>query len=126
VYEFTLVREQDFMTSEERNRRIKYGHDVPRWWIPDFNRPPEPPPGGRGPGGAGSPSTEIDDYRIFQRRRRQIRQKEQARRLNRGLGNLQKLVALLIAWLGFWLAGLIGLAIGISLGLLLMAVRLER
>jgi hypothetical protein len=114
------------MTSEERNRRIKYGHDVPRWWIPDFNRPPESPPAGRGPGGVGSPSTESDDYRIFQRRRRQIRQKEQARRLNRGLGNLQKLVALLIAWLGFWLAGLIGLAIGISLGLLLMAVRLER
>jgi hypothetical protein len=25
------------MTSEERNRRMKYGHDVPRWWIPDFH-----------------------------------------------------------------------------------------
>lgn len=25
------------MTSEDRNRRIKYGHDVPRWWIPEFN-----------------------------------------------------------------------------------------
>lgn len=25
------------MTSEDRNRRMKYGHDVPRWWIPDFN-----------------------------------------------------------------------------------------
>ncbi|MCX5947813.1 MAG: hypothetical protein NTY67_06425 [Cyanobacteria bacterium] len=26
------------MTSEDRNRRMKYGHDVPRWWIPEFNR----------------------------------------------------------------------------------------
>jgi len=25
------------MTSEDRNRRMKYGHDVPRWWIPEFN-----------------------------------------------------------------------------------------
>ncbi len=26
-----------FVTSEDRNRRIKYGHNVPRWWIPEFN-----------------------------------------------------------------------------------------
>ena len=25
------------MTSEDRNRRIKYGHNVPRLWIPEFN-----------------------------------------------------------------------------------------
>lgn len=25
------------MTSEDRNRRMKWGHDVPRWWISDFN-----------------------------------------------------------------------------------------
>jgi len=25
------------MTSDDRNRRMKYGHDVPRWWIPEFN-----------------------------------------------------------------------------------------
>jgi hypothetical protein len=27
------------MTSEERNRKMKYGHDIPRSWIPDFNMP---------------------------------------------------------------------------------------
>jgi parvulin-like peptidyl-prolyl isomerase len=25
------------VTTEDRNRRIKYGHNVPRWWIPEFN-----------------------------------------------------------------------------------------
>lgn len=25
------------MTAEDRNRRMKWGTDVPRWWIPDFN-----------------------------------------------------------------------------------------
>lgn len=25
------------MTSEDRNRRMKWGHSVPRWWISDFN-----------------------------------------------------------------------------------------
>ena len=25
------------MTSEDRNRRMKWGHNVPRWWISDFN-----------------------------------------------------------------------------------------
>lgn len=25
------------MTSDERNRRMKYGHEVPRWWIPEFH-----------------------------------------------------------------------------------------
>lgn len=25
------------MTSEDRNRRMKWGPDVPRWWISDFN-----------------------------------------------------------------------------------------
>jgi hypothetical protein len=25
------------MTSKDRNRRMKWGHNVPRWWISDFN-----------------------------------------------------------------------------------------
>lgn len=25
------------MTSEDRNRRMKWGNNVPRWWISDFN-----------------------------------------------------------------------------------------
>gem|GEM_PF-6969928 len=25
------------MTAEDRNRRMKWGTDVPRWWLPDFN-----------------------------------------------------------------------------------------
>lgn len=25
------------MTAEDRNRRMKWGHNVPRWWISDFN-----------------------------------------------------------------------------------------
>ena len=116
------------MTADERNRRLKYGSDVPRWWIPDFNRPPEPPPPQQQDRTGGSPQTpsgEIDDYRVFQRRRRELLQRERTRKLNRDIRLVQKLIAVLMVVVAFWMAGLVGLAIGAAIGLLLLSWRPE-
>ena len=123
------ARELWFMTADERNRRLKYGTDVPRWWIPDFNRPPEPPSRQERAGRSGQPSAEgaaSDDYQVFERRRRQLLRREQARRINRTVRILQLVIALLIAALAFLAAGVVGLAIGAVFGLLLLSFRFER
>ncbi len=116
------------MTAEERNRRIKHGHDVPRWWIPDFNVPPEPASGSDSHRAADSPSTEaaeLSDYRVFKQRKRQLLQREKSRRLNRYFRTLQHVVAVILVVLAFLGFGLPGLLIGACLGLLLISLRLE-
>ena len=116
------------MTAEESNRRIKHGHGVPRWWIPDFNVPPEPAPGRDSHGAADSPSTEaaeLSDYRVFRQRKQQILQREKSRRLNRYIRTLQHVVAVILVVLSFLGAGLPGLVISACLGLLLISLRFE-
>ncbi len=116
------------MTADERNRRLKYGSDVPRWWIPDFNRPPEPPTPQQQDRTGSSPASgagDGDDYRVFKRRRRELLQRERTRKLNRDIRLVQKLVAVLIVVVAFLMAGLVGLAIGAVMGLLLLSWRLE-
>ena len=116
------------MTAEERNRRIKHGHEVPRWRIPDFNVPPEPSAGGESDGAADCSSTEaaeLSDYRVFKQRKQQLLQREKSRRLNRNLRTLQYVVAVILVVLAFLAAGLPGLAIGACLGLLLISLRFE-
>ena len=117
------------MTAEERNRRIKYGHDVPRWWIPDFNVSQELPSRQQPEGSPGCAAPEAgegdDDYQVFERRRRQLLRREQARRRSRNLRLAQRLIAVLIAVVAYLAAGLVGLAIGVAVGVLLISLRLE-
>jgi hypothetical protein len=116
------------MTAEERNRRMKYGHDVPRWWIADVHQPAESEASQDRRGAAAasaSETSEIHDYRVFKQRRRQLLQREQSRRLNRGFRNLQKGIALLIVIVAFLVGGLPGLAVGACSGLALIAWRFE-
>ena len=117
------------MTAEERNRLIKYGHDVPRWWIPDFNVSQELPSRQQPEGSPGCAAPEAgegdDDYQVFERRRRQLLRREQARRRSRNLRLAQRLIAVLIAVVAYLAAGLVGLAIGVAVGVLLISLRLE-
>ena len=120
--------ERALMTAEERNRRMKYGHDVPRWWIADVHQPAESEVSQdrrEAAAASASETSEIHDYRVFKQRRRQLLQREQSRRLNRGLRNLQKAIALLIVIAAFLVGGLPGLAVGACIGLALIAWRFE-
>ena len=116
------------MTADERNRRIKYGHEVPRWWIPDFNVSQELPsrqqPQGS-PSHAAPEAGEGDDYQVFERRRRQLLRREQARRFDRNLRMAQRLIAVLIAVAAYLAAGLVGLAMGAAVGVLLISLRFK-
>jgi hypothetical protein len=116
------------MTAEERNRRMKYGHDVPRWWIADVHQPAESEVSKdqrEAAAASASETSEIHDYRVFKQRRRQLLQREQSRRLNRGLRHLQKGIALLIVIVAFLVGGLPGLAAGACIGLALIAWRFK-
>ena len=103
------------MTSEERNRRLKYGHEVPRSWIPEFNVPPR-----------SVRKVSLSDWlgpsRHLLRRRREDRKVLQ---LNRDIRRVQWLLATLIVGVCVIQRGVVGLAVGLVISLLLMVIRLE-
>ena len=116
------------MTSEERNRRMKYGHDVPRWWIPDFNmthknmiqkskhehgRPTKPD------------ERILKEHYELKRRSRLIAQRRQLSRFNKDVRAFQKAIAILFVVIGVITGGPVGFGIGACIGLALLAIRIE-
>jgi Flp pilus assembly protein TadB len=133
------------MTSDERNRRMKYGPDVPRWWIPDFNtthqkgKESQHKATGQEPirvSGAdqlakkarlldsGQKRAEYERYAL-KRRWREIKKEEQRRYLNRDIRIAQMVFAFLVALAGFLISSTVGLVIGTAIGFLLMSIRIE-
>jgi|LakMenE18May11ns_1017448.scaffolds.fasta_scaffold9893922_2 hypothetical protein len=116
------------MTSEERNRRLKYGHDVPRWWIPEFNATHKNPIQ-RSKTEHGSPPKPderiVKEHYELKRRSRLITQRRQLSRLNKDIRILQKAIAALFVVIGILAGGLIGFFVGTCIGLAVLAIRLE-
>lgn len=117
------------MSSDERNRRMKYGQDVPRSWIADFNVTHR---SGTGGGEAmrndlkSSPSPrDLKAQYELKRRTRVGRQRQQLIRASKDLRALQNLVALLMVLVGFLLGGFAGTAIGALVGLCISLFRLK-
>jgi Flp pilus assembly protein TadB len=133
------------MTSDERNRRMKYGPDVPRWWIPDFNithqkgNEPKHKTTEQEPirvSGAdqlakkarlqdsGQKRADYERYAL-KRRWREIKKEELRRDLNRDIRIAQMVFAFLLALAGFLISSTVGLVIGAAIGCLLMRFRIE-
>jgi hypothetical protein len=116
------------MTSEERNRKMKYGHDIPRSWIADFQMSHQ---NGiqKSKHERGEPTK--PDKRILKeryelkRRSRLIGQRRELSRLNYDIRALQKAIAILFAIIGLIAGGPNGFGIGAGIGLALLAFRLE-
>jgi len=116
------------MTSEERNRKMKYGQDVPRSWIADFQVPQqnEAQKNKYEHGESTKPDKRILKERYeLKRRSRLIGQCRDLSRLNNDIRALQKAIAILFAMIGFIAGGPIGFSIGAGIGLTLLAIRLE-
>ncbi len=116
------------MTSEERNRKMKYGHDIPRSWIPDFNMPHQDAihKSEHERGDSTKPDKKIlkEQYEL-KRRSRLIRQRRDRSRFNKDIRALQIAIAIIFAIIGLIAGGPIGLGIGTCFGLALLAIRLE-
>jgi chemotaxis response regulator CheB len=116
------------MTSKERNERMKYGHDVPRWWIPDFhmthkNATREKESNHNKTTKHGE--SNIKEHYELKRRSRLIAKRQQLTRMNKDIQALQKATAILVIVIGVSAGGLAGLGIGACIGLALLALRLE-
>lgn len=119
----------NIMTSEERNRRIKYGQEVPRSWIPDFNlthgrvtdrsrnsnNDPNPTP---------NPGDLSEKYKL-KRRERMIRQRQRHIKANQSIKRIQQLTGILLMLIGFAAGGYIGLFLGALAGLGVASLRIE-
>jgi hypothetical protein len=117
------------MTSEERNRRMKYGHEVPRSWIPEFNathpNPTNTPRGNRsGSGATESARTHSEIYKLKRRIRTASLQRQQAS-ANQVIRWMQQITAALVVAIGFLAGGYLGLAIGAVAGLGLISLRVK-
>lgn len=117
------------MTSEERNRKIKYGHRVPRSWIPDFNlthkRPSHTEKSKTDNASAESNEIIPRDYYTLRRRSRMIEKNKHLRQVNKDIKLLQKVTAALMALIGFLSGGSIGLGAGVLIGLLILSFRID-
>jgi hypothetical protein len=123
----SAILEVETMTSEERNRRMKYGHDVPRWWIPDFNVTHKTAIRTSPRDSIGSASSDLQilrDHHERKRRSRRMSQRQKVIRLHKDLRLLQNVLALLFMIVGLLIGGPIGFAIGACMGLALLALRL--
>jgi hypothetical protein len=117
------------MTSEERNRRMKYGHEVPRSWIPEFNathpNPTNNPWGKRSESDATSNiRTHSEIYKLKRRIRTTSLQRQQAS-ANKVMRWIKQITAALLVAFGFFAGGYLGLAIGAVAGLSLISLRVE-
>ena len=115
------------MTSEERSRRMKVGHAVPRWWIPDFNLTHRN--ANRASAHRSSRISRSDRQipRDRRERKRRSRRRNQWQKLfapPKDLRLLQNGVAILLMILGLLIGGPIGFAIGACIGLALLLLRL--
>jgi len=116
------------MSSEERNRRMKFGQDVPRSWISDFNMTHGGAPDERSEFQVGKMISDEEALKMhyeLKSRSRLIEKRLRQRRLNKDIQLTQKIVAFLFVFIGTIAAGAIGFGIGAALGLVLLAVRLE-
>lgn len=119
--------EVKLMTSEQRNRRMKYGHAVPRWWIPDFNlthRNANRASAHQSSGIGSSDRQILRDHHERKRRSRRMNHRHKVFTLHKDLRLLQNGVAILLMILGLLIGGPIGLAIGACVGLALLLLRL--
>jgi hypothetical protein len=116
------------MTSEERNRRLKYGHEVPRSWIPEFHanhkkstqrsisersRPTK------------TSETKIRDHYELKRRSRLLEKRSQINRLNKDIRFVQISIAVLFIIIGILAGGLIGFFLGTCICLEVLAIPLK-
>lgn len=116
------------MTSEERNRRMKYGHEVPRSWIPEFNAThPNATNSGRGNRSVSGTTSNIRTHSEIYELKRRIRttslQRQQAS-ANQVIRWMQQITAALLVAFGFLAGGYLGLAFGAIAGLGLISLRI--
>lgn len=107
---------------------MKYGHDVPRWWIPDFHTTHKSAIPNKEYEEARSTKTNQEirkEHYELKRRSRQIEQRRQLVRPNKDIRVAQKCIAILFPILGLITSGPIGFGIGTCIGLALLAFRLE-
>ena len=117
------------MTAEERNQKMKYGHLVPRSWIPEFNlthkRSSDPNKSGI-PGSASTANkTRHKEHYKLRRQERIASKRRNMRKANRDLRVLQKAAAALFAVVGFLTGGSIGLAAGVLIGVFILLIQIE-
>jgi hypothetical protein len=118
------------MTAEERNRKMKHGHIVPRSWIPEFNLTHRRQSDFEKRGNQGAASTSNETIRkTHYKLRRQARmalKRQNTRKAIQDLRVLQQAAAALLALVGFLAGGSIGLAAGLLIGLLIVSFRIEQ
>ena len=115
------------MTSDGSNRRMKYGHAVPRWWIPDFNLTHGNANRASARGSSGISRSDRQILRDRHERNRRSRRMNKWQKLfapHKNLRLLQNVVAILLMILGLLIGGPIGFAIGACVGLALLLLRL--
>jgi len=114
------------MTSEERNRKMKYGHDIPRSWIADFQMSHQnaiqTSKHERGQSTKADKRILKERYEL-KRRLRLTGQRRDLSRLNNDIRVLQKGLAILFAIIGAVAGGAIGFGIGACIGLAPLAIR---
>lgn len=116
------------MTSDERNRKLKYGHEVPRWWIPEFNLTHRRAEAG-GSQRLGiqvkmDPERRREHFEL-KRRERLVMQRLKVKRVNKDIKIIQKALAVIVVLIGALTGGLLGCGMGLVLALLLISFRLE-
>lgn len=107
---------------------MKYGHDVPRSWISDFNITHRHSADTRNPDQAQpakSDETILKEHFAFKRFSRQIAHRSQLKKLNKKIRIFQISVAGCFAIIPAATGGLAGLLIGVIISLLLMSFRIE-
>jgi hypothetical protein len=115
------------MTTHGRSRRMKVGHAVPRWWIPDFSlilRNANRASAHRSSRISRSDRQILRDRRERKRRSRRRNQWQKLFATPKDLRLLQNVVAILLMILGLLDGGPIGFAIGACIGLALLLLRL--
>jgi hypothetical protein len=116
------------MTSEERHRRMKYGHDIPRWWIPDFHMTHDNtmPTGKRESDKPTKPDKRILKERYELKRRLRLNaQRRSLGSLNKDIRALQQGLAIFFVIIGAIAGGPIGFGLGACIGLALWAIRIN-
>jgi hypothetical protein len=102
------------MTAEDRNRKMNYGHSIPRSWIPEFNlthRRQSDSNKSDAPGPAATAAKTLRNARCNLRRQTRMALKRQnTRKVNNNLRVLQKAAAALFTVVGFLTGGSVGLA----------------
>jgi hypothetical protein len=106
------------MTSEERNRKMKYGHDIPRSWIADFQMSHQNAihKSKHEHGEPTKPDKRIlNEHYELKRLSRLTRYRHERIRLNKDIRALQIAIAILFAIVGLIAGGLIGFGVGHAL-----------